>query len=30
MGFCDQSSFTAQFRRHTGLTPTAYARERRG
>lgn len=30
LGFCDQSSFTAQFRRHTGLTPTAYARERRG
>lgn len=30
LGFCDQSSFTAQFRRHTGLTPTAYVRQRRG
>lgn len=29
LGFCDQSSFTAQFRRHTGLTPTAYAKRSR-
>ena len=26
LGFCDQSSFTAQFRRHTGVTPSAFAR----
>lgn len=24
LGFCDQSSFTAQFRRHTGVTPREY------
>ena len=29
LGFCDQSSFTAQFRRHTGVTPTAFARGRK-
>lgn len=26
LGFCDQSSFTAQFRRHTGVTPSAYGK----
>ena len=26
LGFCDQSSFTAQFRKHTGVTPSAFAR----
>lgn len=26
LGFCDQSSFTQHFRRHTGLTPSAYVR----
>jgi AraC-like DNA-binding protein len=26
LGFCDQSSFTAQFRRHTGVTPSTFAR----
>jgi AraC-like DNA-binding protein len=26
LGFCDQSSFSAQFRRHTGVTPSAFAR----
>lgn len=29
LGFCDQSSFTAQFRRHTGVTPSAFAKGRR-
>ena len=29
LGFCDQSSFTAQFRRHTGVTPSAFARGRK-
>jgi len=24
LGFCDQSSFTAQFRKHTGMTPNAF------
>jgi AraC-like DNA-binding protein len=26
-GFCDQSAFTAQFRRHMGLTPLRYLRQ---
>ena len=26
LGFCDQSNFTQHFRRHTGLTPSAYMR----
>ncbi len=26
LGFCDQSSFTAQFRKHTGVTPSTFAR----
>ncbi len=27
LGFCDQSNFTRHFRRHTGVTPTAYLRQ---
>jgi AraC-like DNA-binding protein len=27
LGFCDQSNFTQQFRRHTGLTPSAYVKQ---
>ncbi len=30
LGFCDQSAFTAQFRRHMGITPLKYQREFRG
>jgi AraC-like DNA-binding protein len=26
LGFCDQSNFTLHFRRHTGVTPSVYAR----
>jgi AraC family transcriptional regulator len=29
-GFADQSHFTRSFRRHTGFTPGAYRRGRRG
>jgi AraC-like DNA-binding protein len=27
LGFCDQSNFTQHFRRHTGLTPSAYVKQ---
>jgi AraC-like DNA-binding protein len=28
LGFCDQSNFTLHFRRHTGVTPSVYVRQR--
>ena len=30
LGFCDQSNFTLHFRRHAGVTPSAYIRQPAG